>query len=191
MIVSVIGNLAILVFLLWFLYRLQQKHVSFTRRVFTGLGLGILFGAALQLIYGTGSAVIVQTMDYLDIVGGGYVRLLQMIIIPLIMVSIIGAILKLNGGTALGKISAMTIGVLIFTTAIAAGVGILMSNLFGLTAEGLTSGAAESARGVALQSTLGTVEGTSFAKLMLEFIPANPFLDMTGARKTSTIAVVI
>ncbi len=31
----------------------------------------------------------------------------------------------------------------------------------------------------------------SFAKMMLEFIPANPFLDMTGARKTSTIAVVI
>lgn len=188
---SVIGNLAILAMLLFFLYRLQQKHVSFTRRVFAGLGLGILFGAALQLLYGAGSPVIVQTIDYLDIVGGGYVKLLQMIIIPLIMVSIISAILKLNGGTALGKISAMTIGVLIFTTAIAAGAGILMSNLFGLTAEGLTSGAAESARGAALQSSLGSVESMSFAKMMLEFIPANPFLDMTGARKTSTIAVVI
>ncbi|MGL5505600.1 MAG: L-cystine transporter, partial [Aeromonas veronii] len=188
---SVIGNLAIAAILLFFLYRLQEKHVSFTRRVFAGLGLGILFGAALQLLYGAGSPVIVQTIDYLDIVGSGYVKLLQMIIIPLIMVSIISAILKLNGGTALGKISAMTIGVLIFTTAIAAGAGILMSNLFGLTAEGLTSGAAESARGAALQTTLGNVESMSFAKMMLEFIPANPFLDMTGARKTSTIAVVI
>jgi L-cystine uptake protein TcyP (sodium:dicarboxylate symporter family) len=27
--------------------------------------------------------------------------------------------------------------------------------------------------------------------MLLSFIPANPFLDMTGARKTSTIAVVI
>ncbi|HHQ4887172.1 TPA: L-cystine transporter [Aeromonas veronii] len=188
---SVIGNLAIAAILLFFLYRLQEKHVSFTRRVFAGLGLGILFGAALQLLYGAGSPVIVQTIDYLDIVGSGYVKLLQMIIIPLIMVSIISAILKLNGGTALGKISAMTIGVLIFTTAIAAGAGILMSNLFGLTAEGLTSGAAESARGAALQTTLGSVESMSFAKMMLEFIPANPFLDMTGGRKTSTIAVVI
>ncbi|QWZ93732.1 L-cystine transporter [Aeromonas sp. FDAARGOS 1411] len=188
---SVIGNLAIAAILLFFLYRLQEKHVSFTRRVFAGLGLGILFGAALQLLYGAGSSVIVQTIDYLDIVGSGYVKLLQMIIIPLIMVSIISAILKLNGGTALGKISAMTIGVLIFTTAIAAGAGILMSNLFGLTAEGLTSGAAESARGAALQTTLGSVESMSFAKMVLEFIPANPFLDMTGARKTSTIAVVI
>ena len=110
MTLSVIGNLAILVMLLLFLYRLQQTHVSFTRRVFSGLGLGVLFGWALQLLYGVGSEVLVQTGDYLDLVGSGYVKLLQMIIIPLIMVSIIGAILKLSGGTALGKISALTIG---------------------------------------------------------------------------------
>lgn len=53
---SVIGNLAIAAILLFFLYRLQEKHVSFTRRVFAGLGLGILFGAALQLLYGAGFA---------------------------------------------------------------------------------------------------------------------------------------
>ena len=188
---SVIGNLAIAAILLFFLYRLQEKHVSFTRRVFAGLGLGILFGAALQLLYGAGSPVIGQTIDYLDIVGSGYVKLLQMIIIPLIMVSIIGAILKLSGGSALGKISALTIGVLIFTTMIAAGAGILMSNLFGLSAEGLVAGAAETARGAALQTSLGSVESMSLAKMVLEFIPANPFLDMTGSRKTSTIAVVI
>ena len=83
MTLSVIGNLAILVMLLLFLYRLQQTHVSFTRRVFSGLGLGVLFGWALQLLYGVGSEVLVQTGDYLDLVGSGYVKLLQMIIIPL------------------------------------------------------------------------------------------------------------
>ncbi|MGL5949385.1 MAG: L-cystine transporter [Aeromonas sp.] len=191
MTMSVLGNLAILLLLLLGLYRLQQTYVTFTRRVFAGLGLGILFGAGLQLLYGAGSPVIAATIEYLDIVGVGYVKLLQMIIIPLIMVSIISAILKLNGGEALGKISAMTIGVLIFTTMLAAGTGIFMANLFGLTAEGLTSGAAETARAADLQNSLGTVESLSFAKMMLEFIPANPFLDMSGARKTSTIAVVI
>ncbi len=124
MTISVIGNLTVLAILLLFLYRLQQKYVSFTRRVFAGLGLGILFGAALQLFYGQGAAEIVGTADYLNLIGNGYVKLLQMIIIPLIMVSIIGAILKLNSIDSLGKISAMTIGVLIFTTMIAAGVGI-------------------------------------------------------------------
>ena len=188
---SVIGNLIVFVALLFFLFRLQQKHLSFTTRVFAGLGLGILFGAALQLIYGVNSAQIIKTTEYLDLVGSGYVKLLQMIVIPLIMVSIVSAILKLNGGTALGKISTMTIGVLIFTTMISAAVGILMTTSFGLTAEGLTAGAAETARISSLQTTLGSLKSMSFAKMVLEFFPANPFLDMTGARKTSTIAVVI
>lgn len=30
---------------------MQKKHVSFSKRVFTALGLGIVFGFALQLIY--------------------------------------------------------------------------------------------------------------------------------------------
>lgn len=188
---SVIFNLAIFVGLILFLYRLQTKYVTFTKRVFAGLGLGIIFGGALQVFYGAGSEVIKTSIDYFDIVGVGYVKLLQMIIIPLVMVSIISAILRLNGGTSLGKISGMTIGVLIVTTMISAAVGIAMANLFGLTAEGLTSGAAEIARGEALENRLGSVEAMSFAKLMIEFLPANPFLDMTGARRTSTIAVVI
>ena len=192
MTLSVIGNLAILVMLLLFLYRLQQTHVSFTRRVFSGLGLGVLFGWALQLLYGVGSEVLVQTGDYLDLVGSGYVKLLQMIIIPLIMVSIIGAILKLSGGTALGKISAMTIGVLIFTTMIAAGAGILMSNLFGLTAEGLVQGSAETARLTAIQTNyVGKVADLTVPQMVLSFIPKNPFADLTGANPTSIISIVI
>lgn len=188
---SVISNLVVFVLLLIFLFSLQQKHVSFTRRVFAGLGLGILFGAALQLFYGSGSAAISGTIEYMNIVGIGYVKLLQMIIIPLIMVSIISAILKLKNGTSLGKISVLSIGVLILTTMIAALVGILMANLFGLSAAGLTTGVAEAARGASLETTLVSVKSMSFAKMVIEFIPANPFLDMTGGRKTSTIAVVI
>ena len=191
MVIAVVANLAVFLLLLFILFVMQKKYVSFTRRVFAGLGLGILFGAVLQLIYGGGATEIRNTIEYMDIVGVGYVRLLQMIIIPLIMVSIISAILKLKDGGSLGKISVLTIGVLIFTTMIAAFIGIVMSNLFGLTAEGLTEGVAEANRAASLQKSLGNIESMSFAKMMIEFIPANPFLDMTGGRKTSTIAVVI
>ncbi|CZF79075.1 L-cystine uptake protein TcyP [Grimontia celer] len=191
MTISVIFNLAIFIALIYFLYRLQAKYVPFTKRVFAGLGLGVVFGGLLQLFYGAGSDIIATSIDYFDIVGKGYVKLLQMIIIPLVMVSIISAILKLNGGTSVGKISAMSIGVLVITTMIAALVGIAWSLLFGLSAEGLTAGAAEVARGQSLEANLGRVESLSFANMILEFIPANPFLDMTGSRKTSTIAVVI
>ncbi len=173
------------------LYRMQATHQSFTRRVFAGLGLGVLLGAALQALYGAGSAQVAATVAWLDVVGSGYVKLLQMIIIPLIMVSIVQAILKLRDASALGKISALTIGILIATTVVAAAIGILMAKLFGLSAVGLTASAAEVARGEYLQGSLGAAREISIPGMILSFIPANPFLDMTGARKTSTIAVVV
>ncbi len=173
------------------LYRMQAAHLSFTKRVFTALGMGVLLGAAFQAIYGAGAAIIADTIAYLDIVGKGYVTLLQMIIMPLIMVSIIGAILKLKDASALGKISVLTIGTLLLTTMVAAAIGILMAQLFGLTAVGLTASTAEVARGAYLEGNLEAAKAISLPGMLLSFLPKNPFLDMTGARDTSTIAVVI
>jgi L-cystine uptake protein TcyP (sodium:dicarboxylate symporter family) len=188
---QLILNLAIALAGCVLLYVMQQRHVSFTKRVFTALGLGVVLGAALQAIYGNGAPIIKETNSYLSIIGSGYVQLLQMIIMPLIMVSIIQAVLKLRNASSLGKISALTIGTLMATTAVAACLGILMAKLYGLTAVGLTSSAAEVARGAYLEGKLPTAQEISLPKMILSFIPENPFLDMTGVRNTSTIAVVL
>nr|WP_315483257.1 cation:dicarboxylase symporter family transporter [uncultured Undibacterium sp.] len=173
------------------LYWLQTKHISFTKRVFVGLIIGSLLGASFQFIYGAGSASIQSTNAYLDIIGSGYVKLLQMVVIPLILVSIISAILKLKDVSALGKISTLTIGTLIGTTIIAALIGLLMAKAYGLTTLGLNYSSAEFARGQYLEGTLASAKAITLPSMLLSFIPENPFLDMTGARKTSTIAVVI
>ncbi|UGQ47770.1 L-cystine transporter [Massilia endophytica] len=187
----VLLNLAIAALLLAALYVQQRRHASFTVRVFTALGAGIVFGALLQAWYGASDPVIKLTGQYLDIVGSGYVKLLQMIIMPLILVSIVSAILKLRNAGALGRISALTIGTLMATTVVAALIGVLMAKLFGLTAVGLASNAAEAARGAYLEGKLPDAQAITLPSMILGFIPANPFLDLTGARKTSTIAVVI
>jgi L-cystine uptake protein TcyP (sodium:dicarboxylate symporter family) len=184
-------NLGIAVGICGLLYWLQNKHFSFTKRVFAGLGLGVLLGAAFQVFYGVSSPIIASTNSYLDILGTGYVKLLQMIVIPLILVSIISAILKLKDVSSLGKISGLTIGTLIVTTIIAALVGLLMAKLFGLTTIGLNYSSAEFARGQYMEGTLASAKAITLPNMLLSFIPENPFLDMTGARKTSTIAVVI
>jgi L-cystine uptake protein TcyP (sodium:dicarboxylate symporter family) len=173
------------------LYWLQKQHFSFTKRVFVGLGLGIVLGAAFQILYGVGSPIILTTNAYLDVIGTGYVKLLQMIVIPLILVSIISAILKLKDVSSLGKISGLTIGTLIITTMIAALIGLLMAKAFGLTTIGLNYASAEFARGQYLEGNLARAQAITLPSMLLSFIPENPFLDMTGARKTSTIAVVI
>ncbi|MGR5061560.1 L-cystine transporter [Photobacterium sp. DNB22_13_2] len=184
-------NLAVFAIIIALLVKQQKAEQTLSKRVFTALGLGVLFGGALQLIYGGGSTVIADTLEYINIVGAGYVSLLKMIIMPLITVSIIGAILKVKDSGSLGKISGLSIGILLATTAASALIGILVSSMFGLSAEGIVQGAREIARGEMLETRLTSVEAMSFADMIISFFPANPFADLAGSRPTSTIAVVI
>lgn len=184
-------NIVIMLGLLGLLFWTQKKHLSFTKRVFIGLGLGIVYGAILQVVYGAGSEVITKSVDWFNLVGNGYVKLLQMIVIPLIMVSIISAIMNLKGKQNVGKMSFSIIAILLITTAIAASVSIVTSLSFNLTAIEISSGEAEQARGAALEERVGEVENLTIPQQVLSFIPSNPFADMTGARSTSTLAVVI
>ena len=55
------------------LYVMARRHVSFPKRVFTALGIGIVFGIAIHLIYGVDSKVTKQTTDWFSIVGDGYI----------------------------------------------------------------------------------------------------------------------
>ncbi|NMU52493.1 cation:dicarboxylate symporter family transporter, partial [Vibrio parahaemolyticus] len=103
-----------------FLFNQQQKKHTLSRLVLIGLVTGSLFGLALQLIHGEGNSAIAQTLEWVGIVGSGYVGLLKMVIMPLVLVSMISAVVKLEKGGSLGKISGLTISVLLVTTAIAA-----------------------------------------------------------------------
>ncbi|NMW07760.1 L-cystine transporter [Bacillus velezensis] len=173
------------------LFVMQKKHVSFSKRVFTALGLGIVFGFALQLIYGPASHVVTQTADWFNIAGGGYVKLLQMIVMPLVFISILGAFTKLKLTHNIGKISGLIIGILIATTAIAAAVGIVSALSFDLKAVHIDQGSTELSRGQELQQKSEDMTAKTLPQQIVELLPGNPFLDFTGARPTSTIGVVI
>ncbi len=187
-----VANILAFIALLWGVARVPRPHWSLAKRVLLGLLLGVVFGLALQGIYGADNPVLKQSIPWFNIVGNGYVQLLQMIIMPLVFASILSAVAKLHNASSLGKISLLTLGTLLFTTMIAALVGVLVTHLFGLTAEGLVQGAQENARLAALQSGyVGKVADLSVPQLVLSFIPKNPFADLTGASPTSIISVVI
>lgn len=187
----VIINIIILLALIVSLFMMQKKHVSFSKRVFAGLGIGLLFGVIINLIYGTDSFVTEHTIEWFNIVGSGYVKLLQMVVMPLIFVSIVGAFTKVTLSKNLGKISFYGIGILILTTGIAAAIAIATTVGFGLDGMQLHEGEAEKARNEALAERAAMVEDLTIPEQILSFFPSNPFADLTGSRPTSTIAVVI
>lgn len=185
-------NVLVFVVLLLILAKLSQRQWSLSKKVLVGLVFGVAFGLALHVFYNSHDPIIKESILWFNIVGNGYVQLLQMVIMPLVFASILSAVSRLHQASSLGKISALTIGTLLFTTAIAALIGIVIANLFGLTAEGLIQGEQESQRLAAIQSNyVGKVADLTVPQLVLSFIPKNPFADLTGASSTSIISVVI
>ena len=185
----VLANIGVLLALCTLLYFLKTKQMKFSNRVFIALALGILLGAGLQLIYGVESKVLTETMPWYNIIGSGYVKLLQMISMPLIFISILAAFTKVTVGKNFGKAAAIILSILIGTTAIAAGLGIATSVAFDLDATEIMQGDAEVARGESIIEK--SAEVTTLPDQILTMFPANPFADLTGARPTSTIGVVI
>ncbi|HCT1236294.1 TPA: L-cystine transporter [Staphylococcus aureus] len=184
-------NVIVLVIFIIILHMMARKHISFAKRVFTALGIGIVFGVLLHLVYGTHSNVITSTSDWFNIVGQGYVALLQMIVMPLIFISIVAAFTKIQIGEKFAKIGSLIFIFLIGTVTIAAIVGVVYALVFGLDASTINLGNAEQARGSEIAKQAKDLTAHTLPQQILELLPKNPFLDFTGQRATSTIAVVI
>lgn len=184
-------NIIVLVIFIVILHMMARKHISFAKRVFTALGIGIVFGVLLHLAYGTHSNVITSTSDWFNIVGQGCVALLQMIVMPLIFISIVAAFTKIQIGEKFAKIGSLIFIFLIGTVTIAAIVGVVYALVFGLDASTINLGNAEQARGSEIAKQAKDLTAHTLPQQILELLPKNPFLDFTGQRATSTIAVVI
>ncbi|CYD50381.1 L-cystine transporter [Staphylococcus aureus] len=184
-------NIIVLVIFIVILHMMARKHISFAKRVFTALGIGIVFGVLLHLVYGTHSNVITSTSDWFNIVGQGYVALLQMIVMPLIFISIVAAFTKIQIGEKFAKIGSLIFIFLIGTVTIAAIVGVVYALVFGLDASTINLGNAEQARGSEIAKQAKDLTAHTLPQQILELLPKNPFLDFTGQRATSTIAVMI
>lgn len=188
---AAIVNLVVFVGLMAVLYRLRRPGTPLSRQILAGLLAGIIFGFALQLVYSGEKLIIADTLEWTNVVGSIYVNLLKMIIMPLVLVMMIAAVVRMRDVSQLGRVGGSVIGILVGTTAIAALVGIFVTNAFGLTADGLTEGARELERAEVLTQRYEQVADLSLADMLVRFVPSNIFLDLTGARDTSIIAVVI
>lgn len=187
----VVLNLALFVALIAGFAVVSLQGWTLGRRVLAALVAGAAFGLGLQLIHGIDSAVITQTLIWTNVVGEGYVNLLKMIVTPLVLVSMVAAVVKLDEIATLGKVGGLVVGLLVGTTAIAALVGVLMASSFGLTATGLVEGEREVAKIADLESRQDRLGAMTPADMIVSFIPSNIVEDLAGLRSTSIIAVVI
>ena len=188
---AAIANLVVFVLLAGVLFNFRKPRLTLGRQILLGLLLGAGYGLALQFLYGSGDAAVKETLTWTNVVASGYISLLKMVIMPLVLVMMIAAVVRMREVADLGRIGGSVVGILVGTTAVAALVGILVSNLFGLNADAIIQGARELERAASLTSRYENVANLGLADMLVRFIPSNIFSDLTGARPTSIIAVVI
>ncbi|MDC1089820.1 cation:dicarboxylase symporter family transporter [Emcibacteraceae bacterium] len=190
--ITVVLNLAVFIGILFLLVKFSKQDMKLSRKVFMGLVAGVVFGFALQVLYGAGSEEINGTLEWTNVVANGYISLLYMIIMPLIVVSMISAVTKIDEVTSLGKIGGSVVMVLVFTTMLSSLVAIGITDLFSLTAEGMVSGDREAARLASIEGRQGRVENLTVASMLVSFIPRNIFQSLSGgAGPMSIISVVV
>ncbi len=187
----VLAVLVVFAALLGFLRFLKVKDKSFMVRVFTALGLGVVLGVGIQLALGRGSDAATTALDWMSLVGTGYIDLLKMLVMPLVFVAIVGAFTRTNATENLGKIGVSVLVVLLGTVAIAALFGWATIALSGLAGADFTQGTVDATKLETLQTRQDKVADTTIPQTILSMIPTNVFSDLAGTRSTSTIAVVV
>lgn len=184
-------NLAVFATVVVVLFRLRGRGLSLSKQILAGLLAGALYGLGLQFVYGSDHLAVAATLEWTNVVGTGYVNLLKMIVMPLVLVMMIAAVVKMREVVALGLIGGAVIGILVVTTMIAALVGIFVTNLFGLRADAIIQGARELERADLLEQSYAGIADLGLADMLVRFVPQNVFEDLAGARPTSIVAVVI
>ena len=188
---AVIFNIFVFALLILFIARQMKSGITLSKQILLGLFFGIFFGLALQFLYVDRNEIIQDTLIWTNVIGSSYVNLLRMVIMPLVLTMMIAAVVKMRDIASLGKVGFSVVFILLGTTMIAALVGAGISNLFGLSMDGLTEGARELSRADSLISRQESIASLGLADMLVRFIPSNIFSDLTGARPTSVIAVVI
>ena len=149
----------------------EKKKLGLSTKIFIALLLGALFG--LFINFGLPSGTLKDTIlinGILYVVGNGFIRLMQMLVIPLVMCSLICGTMSIGDTKTLGKVGVKTLLFYVATTAlaisIALGVGLAFQPGVGLNIK-------------AVESTDVTIsENISLSDTLLNIIPKNVFASM-------------
>ena len=151
----------------------EKKKMGLSTKIFVALLLGSIFGFAINLLLPSGvlkDDILINGILY--IVGNGFIRLMQMLVIPLVMCSLICGTMSIGDTKTLGKVGVKTLVFYLFTTAVA----ISLALVFAL---GVRPGLGLNIE--AIESTDVTIqESVSLSDTILNIIPKNIFQSMAS-----------
>ena len=148
----------------------SKKKLGLSTQIFIALLAGALLGVVIH--YWIPSSYIKDTViveGVLYVIGQGFIRLMQMLVVPLVFCSLVCGSMSIGDSTTLGKVGVKTIGFYLVTTALAVCIALGTALLIhpGL---GLNMSAVQKAD---LSSTAAD-SSVSLVDTLLNIIPKNP-----------------
>lgn len=150
-----------------------RKKLSLTSVIFIALVLGAAAGVIIHYMIPPGyirDTVFVNGIFY--VIGQGFLRFMQMLVVPLVFCSLVCGSSAMGDTAALGKVGVKTMIFYLATTAIAISTAILTANIIN-PGTGLDTGEIQ-------QEDIAISEKTSLADNLLNIIPKNPIYSLAN-----------
>ena len=163
--------------------------MSLTNRILIAMGAGIALGSALEIILSgmDPQAPSVQFINtYLifglfDVVGKIFIASLKLLVVPLVLVSLICGMTSLGASARMGAIAGRTIGLYLFTTAVAVTLGLTGASLIG------------PGRGLQVDSSAAFEPKMPppLTEVLVNIFPSNPFAAMAEGEMLQVIVFAL
>lgn len=144
----------------------NNKKLSLTSRIVIGMITGIVVGVLLKALFP--DSTIVEgylTKGLFHVVGQIFIASLQMLVVPLVFVSLVVGTCSLSDPSKLGRLGGKAVGLYLITTAIAITFAIVMGVLV------------QPGTGIELatNATYEPTQAPSLAQVIIDLFPTNPF----------------
>lgn len=147
------------------------KHMGLSTKIFIALLAGAVFGLLINFFLPTGvlkDTILIDGVLY--IIGNGFIRLMQMLVIPLVICSLICGTMSIGDTKTLGRVGVKTLVFYTATTALAISIALILAILI-RPGVGLNMSVIET-------PDVGVSENISFTDTLLNIIPKNIIASM-------------
>lgn len=161
----------------------MRRKLKVHHKIFIGLFLGIIVGYILNLMGGINNQLINdRILPLFQFFGDLFIRLIRMIVVPLVLFSIIDAVVSLGDPKKLRGIGIKTIVFFLAGGLIAVSIGLLLANI-------IQPGSGFTMPGEVTQVEMRELPG--MYATILNLIPSNPFESLTSGEMMQVITFSI
>jgi Na+/H+-dicarboxylate symporter len=147
--------------------------MTLTTKILLGLGGGVLLGGAARL---SGADGFVDFVVSLEPIGGAFIRLITMVVVPLVVASLTVATASVGSGRNLAGIGGRTLAYFLVTTGIAVAIGIALALIVqpGVGMDPATRDALALEFGGAVDAAPAAAAERGLLDILVAMIPRNP-----------------